>query len=98
MCEYAWCTTHHPASIHPSDDDHRSSGVAVPALVRGVDDPGTGTDVDLEVGLVRRRTDDQTWFVLDAGNGMGIEVGLDGARRIFRLLLGEDALRSALDL
>ncbi len=98
MCDYDWCTTQHPAGIHPSDDDHRSSGVATPTPVRRVDETGEGTDVDLEVGLIRRRTDGQTWLVLDAGNGIGIELGLDGARRVFRALLREEALRSALDL
>lgn len=98
MCDYDWCTTRHPAGIHPNDDDHRSSGMATPALVRRVDDAGAGTDVDLEIGLLRRRTDDQVWLVLDAGNGIGVELTLDTARRVFRSLVREETLRRALEL
>lgn len=97
MCEYGWCVTAHTATSHPADEDHRSPGIAVPARVRGVGSQSAGNDVELEVGILRRVDDEQSWLVIDAGEGIGIEIALDDVRRIVKALLDDGTLRAATD-
>lgn len=95
-CEFDWCATEHGAHAHPEDDDHRSPGVGSAALLRRVGGSGHGVDTELEVGVLRRRDDDQAWLVIDAGQGVGIEIAIDSARRIVHALVRDDAFRRLL--
>lgn len=97
MCEHSWCVTPHAATSHPADEDHRSPGTAVRARVRGVGARGVGDDADLEVGIVRRADEDQTWLVIDAGNGIGVEIALDELPRLVRDLRRDTTLRRIAD-
>lgn len=45
---------------------------------------------------VLRRDDDHSWLVIDAGQGLGIEIAIDSARRIVHSLLRDDAFRRLL--
>lgn len=94
MCEYGWCATAHAATNHSADEDHRSPGVAIRARVRSVDSADAGDDVDLEVGILRRADEDQSWLVIDAGRGVGVEIALDDVPRVVRDLVRDTTLHS----
>lgn len=93
-CAHAWCTTEHGRTTHPDDEDHRSSGVLVAATVRA---PGsTPNDTEVEIGILHRRDDDETWLVIDDGHDVRLELTLASARRIVRAVRNDLALTSAL--
>lgn len=91
-----WCTTAHGSTIHPDDEDHRSAGITVPVDVRA---PGSrsATHTDVEVGLLRRRGDDETWVVIEDGLDVRLELTVTSARRIVQAIRDHLALTSALD-
>ncbi|MEN2740455.1 hypothetical protein ABCS02_21905 [Microbacterium sp. X-17] len=92
-CPFPWCTTPHGATLHPDDEDHRSDGILVPATVRGADG---AEEVELEVGLLRRRADDQTWLVVEDGTGAHLELTLASARRLRDVVRADEALAAEL--
>lgn len=89
-CSYGWCTTAHGHTIHPDDEDHRSEGTPVGAVVRTID--GGTRETELEFGLLRRRDDAQTWFVLEDGVGVHLELTLDSARDLLRAVRADASL------
>lgn len=95
-CAFAWCTTAHGATAHRDDEAHRSAGRGFLSRVRRPDDAGRGDETDVEVGLLRRLTDDDTWVVIETGAGPGIALSLAGARELRRLLAEDPQLRAAL--
>ncbi|CAH0254766.1 hypothetical protein [Microbacterium sp. Bi128] len=95
-CGFAWCTTRHGETAHPDDEAHRSDGVAFSARVRAVDERGPGVDAEVEVGLLRRVTDQDTWLVIEAASGTGLALTLEGARELRRVLDGDPQVRAAL--
>lgn len=95
-CDLAWCTTPHGETVHPDDEAHRSEGVGFLARVRGVREIGPGVDVDVEVGLLRRKDDLESWLVIEGADGTGLELSLEGARRLRRVLEGDPYIRAAL--
>lgn len=90
-CPYGWCTTAHGRTIHPDDEDHRSEGTPIGAIVRAID--GSTRDTELEFGLLRRRNDAQTWFVLEDGAGVHLELTLDSALSLLRAVHTDATLR-----
>lgn len=93
-CPYRWCVTEHGRTLHPDDEDHRSIGVAIPLEVRRTGDPATVRTVIVEVGLYRRRTDDETWLVFDDGVDVRWDVTVGSARAVLTALEGEVAVRN----
>lgn len=94
-CTYRWCTTEHGATTHPDDEDHRSRGILLPATTRARRAPARDTEV--EVGLLRHQDDDESWFVIEDGNGVHLEVTLDTARSLLRAIRNDPSLSAALD-
>ncbi len=95
-CDFAWCTTRHGETAHPDDEAHRSDGVAFSARARAVEGRGSGVDAEVEVGLLRRVTDHDTWLVIEAASGTGLALTLEGARELRRVLDGDPQIRAAL--
>lgn len=97
-CPYEWCTTPHGATSHPDDEDHRSDGILVPIVARGRERGAPPTKTEVEMGLLRRTLDDETWFVIDDGNSVHLEVPVESARRLIRAVLGDESLRAELGI
>ncbi len=95
-CAFPWCTTRHGATTHPDDEDHRSAGIAMQAVARSPD--ATAHDTEIEVGLLHRRQDADTWLVIEDGADVHLEVTLDTARRLARALRSDARLSAALGL
>jgi hypothetical protein len=91
-CGFAWCTTDHGHTTHPDDEDHRDDGIPVDLEVRDNADAASATVRSAEVGLLRRRSDDQTWLVVDDGSGLDHAISLDSARRLVRAIARNPAL------
>jgi hypothetical protein len=91
-CALPWCTTPHGFTTHPDDEDHRSAGVLVPVTVRDAAGP---RETEIEVGLLRRRTDADTWLVLEDGAGVHLELTLASARRLRDVVRTDDVLKLA---
>ena len=47
---------------------------------------GPGHDTELEIGLLRRVDDTETWIVIETGIGVSLAVDRDGARLLQRQL------------
>jgi len=94
-CGLPWCTTPHGRTTHPDDEDHRSVGILVAATVR--DERGV-VDTQLEVGLLRRRDEDTTWFVIEDGEAVHLELTLESARRVRDAVRSDETVRRALGL
>ena len=95
-CPYPWCTTPHGTTSHPDDEDHRSAGILMPAVARSLDP--TVHDTEIEVGLLHRRHDGETWVVIEDGADVHLEVTLDTARRLAQALWKDPGLSAALGL
>lgn len=93
-CALAWCTTAHGATAHSDDEDHRSDGIMLPATARARRSATRATEV--EVGLLRRRDDDQSWLVIEDGADVHLEITLDTARALLRAIRDDAQLRAAL--
>ena len=89
-----WCTTEHGLVVHPDDEDHRSHGIPAEIEVRdaGASD---GRSAEIEVGLLRRSSDRETWFVIE-GQGIHIELTLESARRLAEAVCSNSELRDTL--
>lgn len=96
-CPYAWCTTDHGATVHPDDEVHRSAGAAVEIRVRRADDHAPGAPATVEVGLLRRPDDTETWLVIDDGAAVSLAMTLEGARRLREACDRDPLLRAALE-
>jgi hypothetical protein len=97
-CVFPWCTTPHGATLHAADEDHRSDGRTV-TLVRRPRGPGSAPNrSDVEVGLLRRRTDSQTWLVVEDGRDIHVEVTLDSAIDLLGALEADPAVADELGL
>lgn len=92
LCAYAWCVTEHGRTVHPHDEDHRSAGIAVAVRVRPARDRGAGRSEQWELGLLRRTTDSETWFVVEAEEGTSVAL----SREALGMLL--EAVRADRDL
>lgn len=90
-----WCATDHGHIQHPDDDDHRSEGRAV--VVEARTPTGDVTATVVEIGLLRRQDDAQTWFVIEDGQHIHLELTLDSARQLLRAMREDKTLRTALD-
>lgn len=95
-CAFAWCSTAHGATAHPDDEAHRSVGAGFLARVRRPGSAERGDETDVEVGLLRRLADDDTWLVIETGEGAGVALSLEGARELRRLLSEDAQIRAAL--
>jgi hypothetical protein len=95
-CRYAWCTTEHGHTSHPDDEDHRSDGLATALVGRRTGQPSTAHTMEVEVGLYRRRDDDQTWLALDDGGRVRMDVSLASARALMRAVLADPVLAEEL--
>jgi hypothetical protein len=91
-----WCTSEHGATLHPDDEDHRSSGVAVPLTVRTAGSAGVAAETDAEIGLLRRRSDSTNWLVIEDGANLHVELTLDSARRLVAAVSQDPVLRAAI--
>lgn len=94
-CSFEWCETAHDDTAHPEDEAHRSVGVGFVARVRGVHDRGPGVWRDVEVGVLRRRNDTESWLVIEAEDGTGLAINVDGARELRRALADDPQIRRA---
>lgn len=93
-CGLPWCTTPHGTTVHSDDEDHRSVGIVVPVRVRD----GRGiVDTLVEVGLLRRRDETRTWFVIEDGDRVHLELTLDSARELRDAIRADPFLAAALD-
>lgn len=81
-CGYAWCTTEHGRTVHPHDEDHRSAGTGVTLRVRTGLDRGSGRLEEWEIGLLRRSTDEETWLVVETGDGAAVALSHDALKVI----------------
>lgn len=91
-----WCTTEHGCTVHPDDEDHRSDGVGVSVDVRSRRDHGATHSTHVEVGLVRRITEHRSWFVIEDGDSIHLEITIDSARRLFDAIEADPTLQSVL--
>jgi hypothetical protein len=81
-CAYAWCVTDHGRTVHPDDEDHRSAGSGFAARVRDGSSLGCGEITDLEIGVLRRRGDAETWISIESGAGVSLALPLVDARAL----------------
>jgi hypothetical protein len=93
-CPFPWCATPHGATLHPDDEDHRSVGLLVPVSVR---EAGRTIDTEVEVGLVRRRGDAETWLVVEDGAAVHLEISLASVARVRAAVRRDPVLHDALD-
>ncbi|MDF2664208.1 MAG: RecA-superfamily ATPase [Microbacterium sp.] len=95
-CAFAWCTTDHGETVHPDDEIHRSAGTGFPARVR--DGHLGSADVlrDIEVGVIRRPDDAESWVALEFGAGYAVAIDVVAARTLGRLLRDASAVAAAL--
>ena len=96
-CAFAWCTTEHGHTVHPDDETHRSAGTGFAARIRDGHVGGVGVPTDVEVGVIRRADDDESWVVLEFGGGYAVELDVAAARALGRLLLDVPGTATALD-
>jgi len=96
-CPFTWCTTEHGETVHPDDETHRSAGTAFAARLRDGRVGGVGVLTDVEVGVIRRVDDDESWVALEFGGGYAVELDAAAARTLGRLLLDVPGLTTALD-
>lgn len=81
-CGFAWCVTEHGSTVHPDDEDHRSAGVGMTVRVRDDVTRGPGVSTKVEVGLLRRIDESETWLVVEAGAGSSLSIPLHSARAL----------------
>ncbi|MDF2990788.1 MAG: RecA-superfamily ATPase [Microbacterium sp.] len=94
-CPFPWCTTDHGKTVHPDDETHRSAGVGFAARVRDGLVGGPGILTDVEVGILRRDDDEESWVSLEFGGGHGVAIDLGAARTLGRLLRDDPDLAAA---
>ncbi|MEZ3157406.1 hypothetical protein AB1K56_10810 [Microbacterium sp. BWR-S6Y] len=92
-CRYDWCSTEHGRTVHALDEDHRSAGYAVTVRVRNAAEHGEGRFEEWEVGLLRRSSDDETWFVVERPGDGSIALSRDAARALRRAIETDRYLR-----
>lgn len=93
--DFAWCSTPHDSLHHPDDDDHRSTGIHLRLTVRGPGSSASRREAEVEVGLLRRTTDSDTWLVIEDGARVHLEITLDSARRLAAAIRDDPMLRAA---
>ncbi len=81
-CAFGWCVTEHGSTAHPDDEDHRSAGVGVSARVRDAVGSGPGIPAEVEVGLLRRTTDSETWVIVETGIGASVSLPVSAVREL----------------
>ncbi|WP_136585901.1 hypothetical protein [Microbacterium hydrothermale] len=92
-CMYDWCSTEHGRTVHALDEDHRSVGCAVTVRVRNAAEDGEGRFEEWEVGLLRRSSDEETWFVVERPGDASIALSRDAARALRRAIDSDRNLR-----
>ncbi|KQR21424.1 MULTISPECIES: hypothetical protein [Microbacterium] len=85
-CIHPWCVTEHGATVHPDDEDHRSTGVALTVRGRRAEARGPGEETELELGALRRAGEFETWIVIETGIGASLALTRDGAQLLLRRL------------
>ncbi|WP_295824853.1 hypothetical protein [uncultured Microbacterium sp.] len=95
-CAFSWCVTEHGSTVHPDDEDHRSVGFGMTARVRQVTAHGPGILAGVEVGLVRRTDDTETWVVVETGVGISVSVPLRAARALIAGVQSDDLMAEVL--
>lgn len=95
-CVFLWCVTEHGSTVHPDDEVHRSAGFGVTARVRHDTAHGTGVLAGVEVGLVRREDDTETWVVVETGVGVSVSVPVHAARALIAGVQSDDLVVEAL--
>ena len=73
----------------PDDEDHRSRGTGLTARVRRGAARGSGVLTDVEVGLLRRGDDSETWVVVETSDGTSICLPVHAVRALIARV-GED--------
>ena len=96
-CAFVWCTTDHGETVHPADETHRSAGTGFAARVRDGLHGGAGTLTEIEVGVLRRHDDAESWVALEFGAGYAIAIDVGAARRLGRLLRDSPDIAAAVD-
>ncbi|MFB9785805.1 hypothetical protein [Microbacterium testaceum] len=81
-CVFRWCVTEHGSTVHHDDEDHRSAGIGLLARVRDAADHGRGISTDVEIGLLRRISDLETWVVVETGIGASVSLPIHAARAL----------------
>lgn len=81
-CAFRWCVTEHGSTAHPDDEDHRSAGVGVSARVRDAVGFGPGLLAEVEIGLLRRTTDAETWVIVETGIGASVSLPVSAVREL----------------
>ena len=76
----------HGATVHPDDEDHRSARVALTVRARRAEARGPGEETELELGVLRRAGESETWIVIETGIGASLALTRDGARLLLRRL------------
>lgn len=97
-CPYPWCTTAHGDTVHDADEDHRSAGLGMTVVARPVDGKSEVRPELVELGLLRRRDDDETWFVVESGGPVHLALRLDTARALLRAVASDPTLSRALGI
>jgi len=95
-CSYSWCTTDHGRTVHPDDEIHRSAGTGFVARVRDGSGSGPGVVTDVEVGIVRRGDDQESWVSMEFAGRGAVAIDLRAARVLGRLLRDDPDLAMAL--
>ncbi len=85
-CIHRWCVTEHGATVHPDDEDHRSAGVALTVRARRAEARGPGRETELELGVLRRAGESETWIVIETGIGASLALTRDSAPLLLRRL------------
>ena len=67
------------------------------ARVREGGGRGPGVSTEVEVGVVRRDDDDESWVALEFGAGSSVAIDLAAARTLGRLLREDPDLMAAFD-
>jgi hypothetical protein len=97
-CVFPWCTTPHGETLHAADEDHRSDGRSVTLTRRRRGAGTTSTRFEVEIGLLRRRTDSQTWLVVEDGRDIHVELTVESALDLLRTLAADTAVADQLGL
>ncbi len=96
-CAFVWCTTDHGETVHPADETHRSAGTGFAARVRDGLVGSSGVFTEIEVGVIRRPDDAESWVALEFGADYSIAIDAAGARTLGRLLLDAPDMAAAVD-
>jgi len=97
-CPFDWCTTRHGQTTHEADEDHRSGGRSLTLTLRDERDGAAISTAEVEVGLLRRRSDNRTWLVIEDGRDIRVHITAESVHDLLDAVLADPAVADELGI